>query len=330
MAPRADAIARNPVAIERPAGRGVDRNPGRRAADWAGAEIAVAFRQRRHLRDARAAAVLEVPLETSEDEQLVLKDWTADKSAEIIPLQLALGLVVFLEEVVRGVERVVTDEVEPAAAELVRAAAGHDVDLRAAGAAELGAVAVAENLELLDGFERGVHQHRGVSAEIVVVCTVHGPQVRRHTAAADRQESPSEQPLVLDVEEIVLAHARHERRQLHEVAPVERELARLLAGDDARDVTADHLDGRGRRLYGHYVVELPRLEREVHHVVVCDTQNDPRARSRLEPLQLRGDPIAADWQIGKRVGPGNVRRGGAGQAGVVILRGDGRTGDEGR
>ena len=329
MAPWADAIARNPVAIERPAGRRVDRSPGRRAADGAGAEIAVAFRQRRHLRDARAAAVLEVPLETSEDEQLVLKDWTADKSAEIIPLQLALGLVVLLEEVIRGVERVVTDEVEPATAELVRAAAGHDVDLRAAGAAELGAVAVAENLELLDGFERGVQQHRGVIAEIIVVCAVHGPQVSSHTAAADRHVGSSEQPLVLDVEEIVLAHARHERRQLQEVAPVQRELARLLTADDTRDITADHPDGRGGSLHAHDLCEVPRLEREIDSVIVGDPQNDPRARRRLEPLQLRGEPIAADRQVGKRVDSGIVRRCGTGQACIVILRGDGRSGDEG-
>ena len=75
-------------------------------------------------------------------------------------------------------KRVPAAEVEDAAVELVGAAAGHDVDLGARGLAELGAVAVAMDLELLDGLHGRVDEDRAVRPHVVVVGAVHRPQVR--------------------------------------------------------------------------------------------------------------------------------------------------------
>ncbi len=113
----------------------------------------------------------------------------------------------------------------------------------AAGAAELRAVAVAQDLELLDRLERGIDEDRAVGADVVVVGAVDRPHVRGDVAAAHRQVGAAQQPLVLDVQEVRRADARHQRGELQEVAAVERQLADLLAGDEAGDVAADRLTG---------------------------------------------------------------------------------------
>jgi hypothetical protein len=61
--------------------------------------------------------------------------------------------------------------------ELVGPAARHQVDLRPARLAELGAVVVALDLELLDGIDRGIDEDRAVGADVVVVGAVHHPEV---------------------------------------------------------------------------------------------------------------------------------------------------------
>ena len=215
--------------------------------------------------------------------------------------QLLLVLVGLLQEVVLRVQLVAATRVEPAPAELVGAAARDDVDLRAARAAELGPVAVAQDLELLDRVERRVHEDRAVRPDVVVVGAVHRPQVRRDIAAAHRQVGSAEQPLVLHVEGVGRAHAGHERRELEEVAAVERQLARLSAGDDARQVATKDLH-RGRGGFdGDHLAHFARLEREVDRVVVGDAERDARPGGRLEARQLRLHVVASDGQVADRV-----------------------------
>ena len=111
---------------------------------------------------AHVAALVLVPLQGDEEVQLVLEDRTAEGAAEVVPLERRLLLARLLQEVVGGVQLVAARVVVAAAVELVRAAAGHEVDLRAAGLAELGAVVVALDLELLDRVDRRVDEDGAV------------------------------------------------------------------------------------------------------------------------------------------------------------------------
>src|SRR5205823_2984461 len=138
----------------------IDRNGRRAARDPRPAEVSVALGFGRHERSTRRPTILQVPLDVAEKVQLVLDQRTAKRRAEIVPPQFLLRLVGFLEEVVLLVQRVVAAGVEHAPVEPVGAAARDDVDLGAAGAAELWSVAVAQDLELFDRFERRIHEDR--------------------------------------------------------------------------------------------------------------------------------------------------------------------------
>ena len=301
-----EAIGGNLVARERLAGQRVDGRRLRAAVDRRSAEVAGLLGVGRDKRIADRAALLAIPLERSEEVQLVLDDRPAEGAAEIVTAQLLFRLVGDLQEVVAGVQRVVAREVEGASLELVVAAARDDVDLGATGLAVLGAVAVAEDLELLDGVHRRVHQNRAVGADVVVVRAIHGPQVGGDRAAADGQIGSAEQPLVLDVEEVRGGDARHQRGQLQEVAPVERQLAHLLAGDHTRDVAADGLHLHGGGLDADGLLHLPGIQREVHGPIVGDVQLNVGALTGLEPLEFDLDGVRADRQLAKR-GTGRSR-----------------------
>jgi len=135
-------------------------------------------------------------------------------------------------------------------------------------------------------------------------------------------ERSAEQALVLDVQEVRGAHARHQRGQLQEVAAVQRQLANLLAGDDARDVAAKDANGRRRRLDVHDLGDIARGQFEVDRELVSDAQGDPRARRFLEARKLGFDLVASDRQILCGVDAGCVCGYGANKTGVFIRGGD--------
>ncbi len=298
---RADAIGRNAIARERLAGQWIVRCRQRASRDRRAGEVAGAFGRRRHEARTDRTAILAVPLDVAEEVQLVANDRSADRPAEVVPLQLVLRLVGLFQEVVLRVQRVAAARVEGRAREAVRAGGRDDVDLRAPGAAELGTVVVAEDLEFGDRLERRVHEDRPVRSDVVVVRAVDGPEVGGHIAAADRQVGAAEQPLVLDVEEVRRADARHQRRELQEVAPVQRQLADLLAGDDARDVAAENAHRRRRRDHVDGVLDVAGRELEVDRELVGDAEHDAGARGFLEAGKLGFDLVAADRQIGDGV-----------------------------
>ena len=87
-------------------------------------------------------------------------------------LLLSGALVGLLEDVVGLVEGVVPFEEEDAPLQAVGATARHQVDLRTAAAAELGAIGVAVDLELLGRLHRGIDQDGAVGADVVVAGAV--------------------------------------------------------------------------------------------------------------------------------------------------------------
>ena len=233
--------------------------------------------------------------------QFVFDQRSAERAAEVVPLQLFLGLVRLLEKIVRGVQRVAAPGIEPGTVKPVPPFARDDVDLRAAGAAKFRTVAVAEDLEFFDRLERRVDENRSIRADIVVVRAVNGPHVRRHVAAAHREIGPAEQPLVLDVEGVGSADTRHQRGELQEITTVQRQLADHFSRDHARNITANRFDDRALARDRDDLAHLAGRQLEIEREVVGDAHENTRARFALEALQLGCDLVAPRRQFPDRV-----------------------------
>jgi hypothetical protein len=319
----AQAIGRDLVSGEGGPGEGIDWLAGRAAGDRRPAEVARALEGGGHELRARGPALLAVQLLGDEEVELVVDQGAAEGPAEVVAIEGVLGLARLLQEVVRGVQRVVAPEVEGAAVERVLAAAGDDVDLRARGLAELGAVAVAMDLELLDGLDRGVDEDRAVAADVVVVGAVDRPHVGVDRAPGDGEVDAAHEALVGDVEaRLGLADAGHQQRELDEVAAVERQLADLLAGDEAGDVAALglHLDGGG--LDADRLRHAARLELDVLGAHVGHVEQEALVEGALESGVAHLDLVAADGEVGEGVGPDRARERALRQTGVFALQGD--------
>ena len=96
------------------------------------------------------AGVLAHALVREEEERAVAPDRPAEAAAEVVLVEIGFLRVVQRLEVGLRAHVVVAVEREAAAAQLVRAAAGHEADRRARVAAELGRRVVGDDLELLD------------------------------------------------------------------------------------------------------------------------------------------------------------------------------------
>ena len=112
LAGRADPIGGNAVAGKRLSGQRIDWRRRRAARDLRAAEVSIPLRLRRHERRACGASILQVPLDVAEEMQLVLDDRAAERAAEVVALQLFLRLVVGLEKIVLGIQRVAAARVE--------------------------------------------------------------------------------------------------------------------------------------------------------------------------------------------------------------------------
>src|SRR5229473_4085488 len=106
---------------------------------------------------------------------------------------------------------------------IIDATFGAAVNLRAAGAAILRAIAVAQNLELFNPIDGWVHQDRSLRPDVVIVGTIDAPLVRIRGSAAERDVNAAHQPFALVVKTFSDGGAGHERGELHEVAAVERQ-----------------------------------------------------------------------------------------------------------
>ncbi len=95
---------------------------------------------------------------------------------------------------------------------LIGAATGYDVDDRTAGLAVFRAIAVAQNLELLDGIDRGVYQNGAVRPHIVVVHAIHVENVGGSIVAVYREIHARQQTFILGVEVRAASTARSSGR----------------------------------------------------------------------------------------------------------------------
>src|SRR6266536_1000758 len=235
---RAELVGRNDVTGERKSGSWIARNRRRARTGRATSNVVKVTAKlccRRDPRLPHLAAVLFVPLVRVEEEELVLLDRSAYGEAVIVAAQKVLlsanriadnaVRLLLAEEEVFGIELIVAAEIINVPVKLVSAAFGDEVDLRTARAAVLRAIAVAQDLKFLDGIYRGINQNGALRALIIVVGPVHQPLVGIGWCAAEGDVNPRQQALVLVIEASAHRSARHQRGQLDEVAPVQRQLA---------------------------------------------------------------------------------------------------------
>src|SRR6266478_1986378 len=180
------------------------RNPGRRQI----IEIATDLRLCRDPVLAHRSPTLFVPLFRIEEEELVLLDRSAYGEAVIVAAQEVLfsaksgidaAKFLLAEEKVCGIELIVAAEIVGVAVKRVPARFGDEVDLCAAGAAILRAVAVAQDFIYLDRVHRGIDKNGALRAQVIIVTPVHLPLVGIGRRAAEGDVNPRQQALVLIV-----------------------------------------------------------------------------------------------------------------------------------
>ena len=207
---------------------------------------------------------------------------------------------------------------------LARAALGHDVDERAGAAAELGAVARGQDLDLGDRVEARVRDGVAVRAVVHVVGAVHHEVRRRRPHAVDRLTGRAQ----ADRERI----GRRDHgpgQQLHQlrvVAAVQRNVVHLLAGDDAAHVSRLRLDLARRRRHGDGLGEAADLELEVGRAPGRRVEREMHALDRLETRQLDPDLVDTGRKAREHVAARGLGGDGLHEAGLLVRARDHRAG----
>ena len=161
-----------------------------------------------------------------EEERLALHERAAQRTAELVPVQLLL----LPHEVVRGVEHVVAQELEEPAVELARPGLGGDVQ-HAARLAELGGVRALLNLELLERVDGGLD----VGPALMMVRHVHAVDLERELAATHAADGRTVDEVRADRHDTrpprQAGGPRGQAGQLVEAATVEGQVDDLGVGD---------------------------------------------------------------------------------------------------
>ena len=249
---------------------------------------------------------------------------TRDEPELVLPQWILLGAGQVVEEGAR-VQRVIAQEVEHGAVQLVGAGLAHDVDLVGAEAV-LGRIRGGLLLEFLNGVNRQ-NDRRGAQRRVGVGSAVEQEVVGSRPGAVDTDGSTS-----VPTHRALLAPSLHrsvaEEKQLQETAPVERKLGDLLLADRVAYGSSFRIDRRGDRGHLDRLGDLADDHVEVDAQGLIDVQPDVRPAGLLKAFQVRLDGVESDRQERKRVVAALVRRGFPGQAGFLADDGDVRAGHD--
>ena len=258
--------------------------------DRAGRQHAVVRRRVGQPREVREREILPQSLVAPEVEQRVLDDRAAGRAAELVArerrIHLRAGRGVDRIEEVRLVELAVAEELEHGAVEAVRARLRDGADHAAGGAAELGGVVVRLDAELLhrvDAEQHARHARRRLVGHVGDVGALE--QVAGHlgTRAADRHLRAAEASGEIARRGAADGDARLQRRELHEVPAVERQLGDLRGRHDAAGDGAAQVDVGGRALDGHVLVDRADFQREIGAHLAADLEREVLALRGGEP-----------------------------------------------
>ena len=240
---RVQTIRRNPVVGKRIADDACSvriRSRRRRIVDDDGAPLVVAesaevpraFRRGRYRVAIIGPSCFVCRLPAREKERPIAADGTAERAAELVPVQ---ALPFRRRERIARVEPVVAQELEAHAAEAVAAGADRRVDHRACRLPVFGREVVRLDAELRQGVDRRLrHDVRAVllidDARVVVDAVEHEAVQHGPRSVGDERAAFSR-----TVAGRRLQHARRKTRELQEVAAVQRKVADRLAGHDLSD-----------------------------------------------------------------------------------------------
>ena len=175
--------------------------------------------------------VLLRPLDGAEEVRLVEDDRAAERAAELIaPIVGLLDVGDLLAERAR-VQRLVAEQREGAAVIVVGAALGDDVHHAAVAAAVLGLEALGHEVELLNRLEREELQQAADGVVVVVAAVDLIVHVAAVAAVDLRRELRALGRIGMEAE----ADAGNRRRQVRELAAVERQALDAADVDDATD-----------------------------------------------------------------------------------------------
>jgi hypothetical protein len=277
-------------------------------------------------RDARDALELAQPLVAAEEEGLVLDDRAAEGEAELVAPELRLPVV---EEVAR-VQVVVAQELEDRPVEGVGAGLGDGEEDAPGGAAVLGAVAVGEHPELFDGLdadEQPLGAARRVVERVVECRPVELEEVLAGARARDREARAAPRVGRLRARAAV-DHAGLEQDELRHVAPVEREVTNLLVVNDRAQGRVGRLDLCCAAVGDEHRLDDPAdRQRHVQDGVLGHGQLN-LTHLGVEPRVLDSNLVRARGEADDAVGPGLVTLRLALLAGLRILDGDARAGND--
>src|SRR5207253_7886640 len=178
----AELVGGNGVVGEWGSGSWILRDRGRAGIEGATSDVVEVTANLRCRRDPRLphhAAALFVPLFRPEEEGLVLLDRPAYSVAVIVAAQIVLlsanrvprqaVRLLLPQEPVCRIQFIVAAVIVGRAVKLVPTRFGDEVDLCAAGAAILRAVAVAQDLKFLDRVHRGIDKNGALRAFVIIV-----------------------------------------------------------------------------------------------------------------------------------------------------------------
>ena len=214
----------------------------------------------------------------------VADDRPADRESRLYALILGIGLSL-RREVVRRVERAVSDERIGGALKLVGARLHHDADLRCRLASVRGFGRAREHLELLNRIDRRPHTS-GVQLRIDVVGAIEQEAVEIFAAAVDAErEVTAHRPCG----SLRRGHgAWREQRELEEIPAVERHVEDLPVLDNCADGgrVAPHIGNRRRDLDA--IGQRTELQLRVRAPLLIDDEHDT-LHVRLMPRRANFD-----------------------------------------
>ena len=241
---------------------------------------------------------LKFVLDIGKEEGFIFFDGTADRTAKLIQIEL-LGIG---GEIAAGVELGIAKEFKDRAVKTVGTGLSGNEDGGAGARAPFGGVIVSENLEFLNGVDRGQDGYTA-AGEFVVVVPIEKPVGRIGAGAADgEREGTASRDLAARaaIEKAAgigfLGGTGGEGGELDEIAAVEGEIGNLLGGDDLAEGGIGGLDGNGSGSDFDACLNVGWRQIEVDFALFIDLQANIFDFAGLEAGVLRAHGEGADAQ----------------------------------
>ena len=286
-----------------------------------GGEVAVAHRRRGHGGDAILSLCDPRALVVREEEGPVLPEGAAQGSSELMLAERGPGDPGPVVEEVVGVERVVTQETERAAVELVGARPDLQVDDAAQRLSELGGVGARLQLELVEGVDAREHHHR-LEPALVVVDAVEQERVVARALPVRGERcgiAPAQAARPVDVgSDDASCDTRNRARQADEVPPVEGQVLDLGRPHRRAQIRRRRLDERVFGLHRDRVGPVADVEGQIGAHLLVHRDQDSGQRCLPKARRLRDERVGPGGEQRCREHPGGIGGDVACEAGRVV------------